>query len=71
MVHKKVTHYILKYKRLTFLIADKIGLLPRHSSSGEAVKKLAGLWQKINNAYITFPGHPTDENGNLEIWCDF
>lgn len=34
---------------MTFLIADKIGLLPRQSSFDEAVKKLTGLWQKRNN----------------------
>lgn len=56
---------------MTFLIADKIGLLPRQSSFDEAIKKLTVLWQKLSNESIIFPGNITDEKGNLEIWCDF
>lgn len=50
MAHKNVTQYILKSKRITFLIADKIVLFPRQSSFDEAIKKLTVLWQKINKA---------------------
>lgn len=71
MAHKNVTQYILKSKRITFLIADEIGLLPRQSSFDEAIKKLTVLWQKINNAWIMFSLNTTDNKGNLEKWCDF
>lgn len=45
MAHKTVTQSILKDKRMTFLIADKIGLLPRQSNLEEATQKLTILWQ--------------------------
>lgn len=34
---------------MTFLIADKISLLPRQSSFDKNIEKLTGLWQKRND----------------------
>lgn len=43
MAHKNVTQCIFKSERMTFLIADKIGLLPRQSGFDEAIKILTVL----------------------------